>query len=118
MKKNLLTLVIDNKSYSLTEDGSRDRDVQHEGRITESAYDAIAERLRLIENAKSVELKVTGNQCNETIKFSETNLRRFKEFYETQLLFSISEKTEKSQTQLFWFAAGGQNDIRAVPQQS
>jgi len=79
MKKNLLTLSIDNKSHSLSEDGSsRHRDVQHGGRITESAfYGVFAEHLRLLENAKSVELKVTGNKCNETIKFSDTNIRPF-----------------------------------------
>ena len=57
MKKNLLTLLIDNKSYSL--DGSSGhRDMQHGGRITESAfYGVFAEHLRLIANAKSVELK-------------------------------------------------------------
>ncbi len=93
-RKNLLTLSIDNKSYSLSEDGSsRHRDVQHGGRITESSfYDVFAEHLRLIENAKRVELKVTGNKCNETIKFSDTNIRRFKEFYETQLLSPIVTK--------------------------
>ena len=91
MKKNSLTLLIDNKSYSLSEDGSsRHRDVQHGGRITESAfYGVFAEHLRLIANAKSVELKVTGNQINETIKFSDTNIRRFKEFYETHLFSTI-----------------------------
>ncbi len=88
MKKNLLTLLIDTKSHSLSEDGSsRNKDVQHGGRLTESTfYGVFAEHLRLIENAKRVELKVTGNKCNETIKFSDTNIRRFKEFYETQLL--------------------------------
>ena len=94
MKGNLLTLLVDNKSYSLSEDGSsRHRDVQHGERLTESAfYGVFAEHLRLIENAKSVELKVTGNKCNETIKFSDTNIRRFKEFYETQVLSSIVTK--------------------------
>jgi len=91
MKKNLLTLVVDNKSYSLSEDGSsRHRDVQHGRKLAESAfYGVFAEHLRLIENAKRVELKVTANQCNETIKFSETNIRRFKEFYETHLFSTI-----------------------------
>ncbi len=94
MKKNLLTLLIDNKSHSLSEDGSsRHRDVQHEGRMTESAfYGVFAEHLRLIANAKRVELRVTGNKCNETIKFSDTNIRRFKEFYETQVLSAIVKK--------------------------
>ena len=91
MKKNLLTLSIDNRTYNLSEDGSsRHRDVQHGGRMTESAfYGVFAEHLRLIANAKSVELKVTGNACNETIKFSDTNIRRFKEFYEARLLSTI-----------------------------
>ncbi len=97
MKKNLLTLVIDNKSYSLSEDGSsRHRDGQHGGRITESAfYGVFAEHLRLIANAKRVELRVTGNQFNETIKFSDTNIRHFKEFYETQVLSPIVTKVTK-----------------------
>ncbi len=57
MKKNLLTLLIDNKSYSLSEDGSsRHRDVRHRGRITESAfYGVFAEHLRLIGSANRVE---------------------------------------------------------------
>ncbi len=94
MKKNLLTLLIDNKSYSLSEDGSsRHKDAQHGGRITESAfYGVFAEHLQLIENAKKVELKVTGSQINETIKFSDTNIRLFKEFYENQLLSPIVTK--------------------------
>ncbi len=93
MKKNLLTLVIDNKTYSLSEDGGSRHNVQHGGRITESAfYGVFAEHLRLIENAKRVELKVTGNQCNETIKFSDTNIRLFKEFYENQLLSPMTKK--------------------------
>jgi len=94
MKKNLLTLLIDDKSYSLSEDGSsRHRDVQRGERITESAfYGVFAEHLRLIANAKRVELKVTGNKCNDTIKFSEINIRRFKEFYETQVLSPIVTK--------------------------
>ncbi len=62
---------------------------RHGGRLTESAfYGVFAEHLRLIGNAKRVELKVAGNKCNETIKFSDTNIRRFKEFYETQVLLS------------------------------
>ncbi len=94
MKKNLLTLLIDNKSYSLSEDGgSRHRDVQHGGRLTESAfYGVFAEHLRLIANARSVELQVTGNLCNETIKFSDTNIRLFKEFYENRVLSAIVKK--------------------------
>ncbi len=94
MKKNLLTLLIDNKSYNLSEDGSsRHRDVQHGGKIAESAfYGVFAEHLRLIANAKSVELKVTGNKINETIKFSDTNIRLFKEFYETRVLSAIVKK--------------------------
>ena len=94
MKKNSLTLLIDNKSYSLSEDGSsRHRDVQHGERLTESAfYGVFAEHLRLIANTKSVELKVTGNKCNETIKFSDTNIRSFKEFYENQILSAIVKK--------------------------
>ncbi len=111
MKKNLLTLVIDNKSYSLSEDGSyRHIDVKHGGRLTESAfYGVFAEHLRLIENAKRVELMVTGNQCNETIKFSDTNIRRFKEFYVTQLLSPIVNNMTiifqlKLSKRLFWFA--------------
>ena len=51
-----------------------------------------AEHLRLIANAKRVELKVTGNKINETIKFSDTNIRLFKEFYETQVLSPIVKK--------------------------
>ena len=87
-------MLVDNKSYSLSEDGSsRHRDVQHGGRMTDSAFFGVfAEHLRMIENAKRVELKVTGNKCNETIKFSDTNIGRFKEFYETQLLSPIVTK--------------------------
>ena len=97
MKKNLLTLVIDNKTYSLSEyESSRHREVQHGGRIIESAfYGVFAERLRLIANAKSVELKVAGNLCNETTKFSDTNVRLFKEFYETQVLSAIVNRGVK-----------------------
>ena len=84
------------KFHSLSEDGSsRHRDVRHGGRITESAfYGVFAEHLRLIANAKSVELKVTGNKCNETIKFSDTNIRLLKEFYETQVLSPIVKKSK------------------------
>ncbi len=67
--------------------------MQHGGRITESAfYGVFAEHLRLIANAKRVKLKVAGNQCNETIKISDTNIRHFKEFYETQVLAAIVTK--------------------------